>query len=317
VLTENMRRRPAEGRVGADEDRASFVSDRSEARFFDEFSLTTTEIDGTRFRLRMGGSGPPLMLLHGHPRTHTTWWQVAPILARSHTVICPDLPGFGQSSVPPDAPDLPGSSKRAKAKACVSLMRALGFERFGLVGHDRGGYTAFRAAMDWPEAIDRVALLDVVPILEALERCDWQFARSWWHWFFFAVEEKPESAILADPVAWYGTWPKPDGIRNRLDAEAAISRETTIRSMVADYRAGVTIDWKHDAADREAGRKLRQPVLCLWSLGENEFHAHFGDLIQIWRSWAENVRGRSLPTDHHMAEEAPAALATELGNFFD
>jgi pimeloyl-ACP methyl ester carboxylesterase len=151
------------------------------------------------------------LLLHGHPRTHATWHRVAPLLASDHTVVCPDLRGFGQSSKPPDTPEHSGSSKRAKAADCVALMQKLGFERFSIVGHDRGSYTAFRTAIDHPEAITHLAVLDGVPIIEAMERCDAGCASAWWHWFFFAQAEKPERAILADPEIWYPGTPQQMG----------------------------------------------------------------------------------------------------------
>ena len=178
---------------------------------FEGFELAMFELPEATLRVRHGGSGPPLLMLHGHPRTHATWHRVAPVLAEHFTVVCPDLRGFGRSSKPLETPDHRGSSKRAKARDCVALMAALGFDRFGLVGHDRGSYTAFRTAMDHPERVDRIALLDGVPILEALDRCDARFAAAWWHWFFFAQAEKPERAILADPDAWYGGTPEAMG----------------------------------------------------------------------------------------------------------
>lgn len=209
---------------------------------FDEFILDYAETSGAQLRFRNGGSGPPLLLLHGHPRTHTTWHRVAPLLARSYTVICPDLRGFGLSSKPADSPDHAGSSKRAKARDCVELMLSLGFPRFAVAGHDRGSYTAFRAAMDHPDAIAALAVLDGVPILEALEHCRESFARKWWHWFFFAQPDKPERAILADPDAWYGGSPMAMGEANYRDFHRAIHDPDTVHGMIEDYRAGLAID---------------------------------------------------------------------------
>ena len=171
---------------------------------FEHFSMEMVVLPEATLRVRYGGSGAPVLLLHGHPRTHATWHRVAPPLANYHSVVCPDLRGFGQSSIPEDSPDHSGSSKRAKARDCVALMQHLGFERFAVVGHDRGSYTAFRMAMDHPNAVSHLIVLDGVPILEALERCDARFATEWWHWFFFAQPDKPERAIMADPRAWYG-----------------------------------------------------------------------------------------------------------------
>ncbi|WP_279482990.1 alpha/beta hydrolase [Aureimonas sp. SK2] len=282
---------------------------------FEGFQLERIELPEAILRVRHGGSGPPLLLLHGHPRTHATWHRVAPLLADRFTVVCPDLRGFGQSSKPQDTADHSGSSKRAKARDCVELMRHLGFERFGLVGHDRGSYTAFRTAMDHPNAVGRLAILDGIPISDALQRCDARFATAWWHWFFFAQAEKPERAILADPNAWYGAKRSVMGEEAFADFQAAIHDPATVHGMIEDYRAGLGIDRFHDEADRAAGRKLQCPLLVLWSAQDDLADLH-GDILGIWRGWAEDVRGRSLDCGHHMAEEVPLELAAELEAFF-
>lgn len=282
---------------------------------FDGFSLKTIALPEATLRVRVGGAGPPLLLLHGHPRTHATWHRVAPLLARSHTVVCPDLRGFGRSSKPADTPDHAGSSKRAKARDCVALMRHFGFERFDLAGHDRGAYTAFRTAMDHPAAIRRLAILDAIPIAEALARCDARFAAAWWHWFFFAQPEKPERAILADPLAWYGGSAAAMGAEAYADYAAAIRDPATVHGMIEDYRAGLGIDRRHDEEDRAAGRRLACPLLVLWSTRDDLAELH-GDILAIWRAWAEDVRGGGIDSGHHMAEEAPDALAGALGAFF-
>jgi haloacetate dehalogenase len=282
---------------------------------FDGFALDFIDLPEARLRVRHGGAGSPVLLLHGHPRTHTTWHRVAPRLAAHHHVVCPDLRGFGQSSKPADAPGHAGSSKRAKARDCIQLMAHLGYERFALAGHDRGAYTAFRCAMDHPDAVTRLAVLDAVPILEALERCDARFAQAWWHWFFFAQAEKPERAILADPDAWYRNTPDRMGAENHADYRAAIHDPATVHGMIEDYRAGLGIDRDHDAADRAAGRRLRCPTLCLWSL-EDDLEALYGDVLGVWRAWAPDLRGQGIGCGHHMAEEAPEALADALLRFF-
>ncbi len=281
---------------------------------FEGFTLETVELPDATLRVRHGGQGNPVLLLHGHPRTHATWHRVAPLLAASHSVVCPDLRGFGQSSKPADRPDHANSSKRAKALDCLALMRHLGFERFAVVGHDRGSYTAFRLAMDHPAAVTRLALLDGVPILEALERCDARFARAWWHWFFFAQPDKPERAILADPDAWYGGSAEAMGEEAYSDFRAAIHDPATVHGMLEDYRAGLGIDRDHDAADRTAGRRLSCPVLALWSL-RDDLEELYGDVLAVWRPWAPDLRGRGLDCGHHMAEEAPEELAWELQEF--
>ncbi|HEU4517935.1 MAG TPA: alpha/beta hydrolase [Microvirga sp.] len=281
---------------------------------FEGFALETIDLPEARLRVRHGGSGPPVLLLHGHPRTHTTWHRVAPLLAPHFTVVCPDLRGFGQSSKPEDTPDHAGSSKRAKARDCVALMRRLGHGRFAVVGHDRGSYTAFRTAMDHPDAVTHLAVLDGVPILEALERCDARFAESWWHWFFFAQPDKPERAILADPDAWYQGSPERMGAENYADFRAATRDPATVHGMVEDYRAGLGLDRAHDEADRRAGRTVACPTLCLWSL-RDDLEALYGDVLAVWRPWAPRVAGRGIESGHHMAEEAPGDLARALIGF--
>lgn len=154
---------------------------------FEGFTLEMIELPGATLRVRRGGSGPPVLLLHGHPRTHATWHRVAPLLSHTHTVVCPDLRGYGQSSKPADTPDHRGMSKRALAQDLADLMAKLGHARFAVVGHDRGSYVAFRLAMDHPERVERLAFLGNVPILEALERAGERFARLWWHWAVVAL----------------------------------------------------------------------------------------------------------------------------------
>ncbi|MBE7185504.1 MAG: alpha/beta hydrolase [Methylobacterium mesophilicum] len=282
---------------------------------FDGFSLDFIKVSGGSLRVRHGGSGPPLLLLHGHPRTHTTWHRVAPILAERFTVVCPDLPGFGQSFQPADAPDHGNSSKRAKAQALVEMMQALGFERFRLAGHDRGSYTAFRMAMDHPGRVQRLAVLDGVPILEALERTNERFARAWWHWFFFAQPEKPERAIMADPDAWYGASREAMGRENYEDFHAAVHDPAVVHGMIEDYRAGLSVDHLHDKADRAAGRKLACPLLMLWSR-HDDLGELYGDPLAVWKPWTSELSGFGIDSGHHMAEDAPEVLAQALLDFF-
>lgn len=171
---------------------------------FDGFRQERIDLGAVTLRVVHGGAGPPVLLLHGHPRTLATWHRVAPLLAARHCVVCCDLRGYGQSSKPAPAADHSAYSKRAMAGDAILLMERLGHRRFAIVGHDRGGYVAYRAALDFAQRIERVVVLDGVPIVEALERCNDRFAREWWHWFFFAQPDKPERAILADPNAWHG-----------------------------------------------------------------------------------------------------------------
>ena len=282
---------------------------------FDGFELERVDVGEAELRVRHGGSGPPLVLLHGHPRTHTTWHAVAPLLADSFTVFCPDLRGYGESSKPPTTADHAPYSKRAMAGDVIRLMRHLGHERFGVAGHDRGSCVAYRLALDRPEAVAKLAVLDGIPIVERLERADAAFAQAWWHWFFFAVPEKPERAILADPDAWYGD-PGPErmGDGNWQDWKRAIGNPDTVRAMLEDYRAGLGVDRAADEADRAMGRTIGCPVLVAWSRHDDTDRT--GDPVEIWRAWAPDVRGAVIDSGHHMAEDAPEQLATTLRDFF-
>jgi haloacetate dehalogenase len=282
---------------------------------FKHFELRTVNVDAGHIRLRTGGNGPPILLLHGHPRTHMTWGTVADLLAPSFTVVCPDLPGFGKSYVPTDSSDSRHSSKQAKAAALVELMRRLGHDEFVLVGHDRGSLTAFRMAMDYPAVVTKLILVDGLPVLEHLEWADWKFARDWYHWFFFAQPEKPERVISADPEAWYDKL-SPDlmGKKAYADILEAIHRPDIVHGMIEDYRASIRIDHLHDKADRDAGRRIKCPVLCLWSL-RDDLEQIYGDPVAIWRSWAADVSGYGIDSGHHVAEENPVDLARAIANF--
>lgn len=282
---------------------------------FRDFELQVVHVDAGAIRLRVGGNGPPVLLLHGHPRTHMTWGRVADLLAPSFTVICPDLPGFGQSYIPPDAPDSRHSSKEAKAAAMVELMRRMGHHEFFLVGHDRGSLTAFRMAMNYGQAVQKLILVDGLPVLEHLERADWKFARDWYHWFFFAQPDKPERMISADPEAWYDKL-SPDlmGDDAYADILGAIHRPETVHGMIEDYRAGIRIDHLHDKADRDAGRKIDCPMLCLWSL-RDDLEKIYGDPVAIWKDWATAVSGYGIDSGHHVAEENPGDLAKAITSF--
>ena len=279
------------------------------------FELRTIHVEAGHIRFRVGGDGPAILLLHGHPRTHMTWGKVADMLAPSFTVVCPDLPGFGQSYVPEDSPDSRHSSKRAKAAALVELMSRLGHDEFVLVGHDRGSLTAFRMAMDYPEAVKKLILVDGLPVLEHLERADWKFARDWYHWFFFAQPEKPERVISADPEGWYNKL-SADLMGNEAYADIleAIHRPEIVHGMIEDYRAGIRIDHLHDKADRDAGRKIKCPMLCLWSL-RDDLEQIYGDPVAIWRSWSTEVSGYGIDSGHHVAEENPVDLGNAITSF--
>lgn len=270
---------------------------------------------GVRLHGRSGGAGRPVVLLHGHPRTHTTWYRVAPLLvAAGHRVVCPDLRGYGRSSKPATTPDHAPYSKRAMAADVVALMRGLGHDRFAVVGHDRGSYVAMRLALDAPDAVTALAVLDCVPIGEALARADARFAAAWWHWFFFAQPDKPERAILADPDAWYGGDPKQMGTDNHADYLMAIHDPATVQAMLEDYRAGLGVDRAADDADRAAGRTIRCPTLIAWS-AHDDLPDLYSDILDIWSAWAGDLHTAVIDSGHHMAEQAPDQLAAALIHF--
>jgi haloacetate dehalogenase len=272
--------------------------------FFAGFRLETVRIDGLDIRVRHGGNGPPVLLLHGHPRTHTTWHRVAPLLASDHTVVCPDLRGYGGSEAPATTPNHELYSKRAMAADQRGLMRALGHERFAVVGHDRGAYVALRLALDHPDVVASFAVLDGVPISEHLARCDARFARSWWHWFFLGQTEKPaERFISADPLAWYEPDRELMGVENYADLCRAIADPETVHAMCEDYRAGLGIDLDHELNDRAAGRRVTCPTLAAWST-RDDLEDLYGDPLELWRPWADDLRGARVESGHHMAEEA-------------
>ncbi|MEV4754906.1 alpha/beta hydrolase [Micromonospora sp. NPDC049559] len=283
---------------------------------FEGFTLTHVDVGEVRLRVRYGGDGPPVVLVHGHPRTHATWHRVAPLLVASgHRVVCPDLRGYGQSGKPPTTPDHAPYAKRAMARDLVALMERLGHRRFAVVGHDRGAYVAQRTALDHPDRVTHLAVLDGVPIGEALARCDSRFAARWWHWFFLGQLDKPaERVINADPDAWYGGSPERMGAEAYEDYRRAIHDPATVHAMCEDYRAGLGPDRAADDADRAAGRRITCPVLFGWAT-RDDMAELYGDAAAIWRDWADDVREVALDSGHHVAEEAPEQLARELTAF--
>jgi haloacetate dehalogenase len=241
---------------------------------------------------------------------------VAPRLADSLFVVCPDLRGYGQSTLPADAPEHAQSCKRAMAHDVVSLMRQFGHDRFAVVGHDRGSLVAFRTAMDHPDAVSRLVVMDGLPVVEHLERLNEVFVRGWWHWWFLGQTEKPaERVINLDPDAWYRT-PSPVemGEDNHADVWAALRDPAVVHGMCEDYRAGLRIDRAHEEADRAAGRQIACPMLLL-AATEDDIDIH-GDPETIWRSWvAGELRSAPIHSGHHQAEQAPKELAQALLQF--
>ena len=274
-------------------------------------------IPGGALRLfgRWGGSGPAVLFLHGHPRTSATWHRVAPQLVKSgFTVVCLDLPGYGRSDKPMPTGDHVPHSKRVGAGQLLAAMTSLGHERFSVVGHDRGSLYAFRLALDHPSTVSKVALLDCLPVSEHLDRIDVRFATAWWHWFFFAQPEIPERVINADPDSWYHGDPNLMGQENYEEWRAALRDPAVVRAMLEDYRAGLTVDYRDESADRALGRRVQPPLLVLWST-RDDLEALYGDPLVIWRNWATKVDGHGIDSGHHMAELAPIELAEALTGF--
>ena len=239
--------------------------------FFDGFTLTRVEVPGGSIRLRHGGSGPPLLLLHGNPQSHCNWNAVAPAMARRFTVICPDLRGYGESHKPPVTPDHAPYAKREMAKDMIAVMDHFGHQRFCVAGHDRGGRVAHRLALDHPDRVTQLATLDIIPTIEHFERTDMDFALSYYHWFWFAQPHPfPEVLINAAPDAWFhhhtNRSPRPSTLFHPealADYLAAARRPENISGMCEDYRAATTIDLVHDRESRAAGHKVRCPMLVL------------------------------------------------------
>ena len=278
--------------------------------FFEGFTLEHIDTGEATLRVRHGGDGPPVVLLHGHPRTHATWHMVAAQLSGTFTVVCPDLRGYGESS------KVEPYTKRAMAGDVVRLMRALGHERFFLVGHDRGAYVATRLALEHPDVVERLVILEAMPGLERLERTDWRFAASWWHWWFFGQTEKPaERVINADPDAWYGATPDLMGDEAYADLQRALHDPAVVHAMVEDYRAGLREDREHDEADRAAEVKIECPLLVVSLLQDDPELDHGVDIAEIWSAWATDVRSAAIDCGHHVAEERPDELASTLLEF--
>jgi haloacetate dehalogenase len=280
---------------------------------FEKFVLEQVDVGAATLRVRHGGSGYPVLLLHGHPRTHTTWHRVAPLLAGDYSVVCPDLRGYGQSSKPKATDDHTTYSKRVMAQDCLRLMQELGYERFAVVGHDRGAYVAFRLAMDHPAAVSHLLVADAVPIGEALARCNAQFATQWYHWFWMGnPAAQADRMINADPDAWYhGADRARMGVENWADYQTAIHDPATVLAMCEDYRAGLGPDRAADDADRAAGRRITCPVRVLWTT-RDDMEALYGDVLAVWRPWADDLTGGPIESGHHVAEEAPGPLAEQI-----
>ena len=292
----------------------------------DDFDAAEVQTGETTIFVRRSGAGPPLLLLHGFPQTHLMWRSVAPILARHFTVVCPDLRGYGRSGCPKSAEDHAPYSKRAMARDMVAVMQRVGFPRFSVAGHDRGGRVAYRLALDHPERVHRTAVLDVVPTADAWDRADARFILAFWPWSLLAQPEPfPERLLAAAPEAIVddalGSWGSSPTVFNAQVRAAYIEPlrdPARAHAICEEYRAAATCDREHDRADRRAGRRIAGPVLALWS-GKGPLNAWYtgeGGPLALWRSWADDVEGHPVDAGHFFPEEIPEETADALTRFF-
>lgn len=285
---------------------------------FTDFQKDTRQVNGVQIAYRIGGSGPGLLLLHGHPQTHVIWHKVAPALARHFTVVAADLRGYGDSEKPKADADQVVYSKREMACDMVELMASLGLAQFDLLAHDRGARVAHRLALDHPAAVRRLILLDIAPTLAMYRQTTEAFARAYWHWFFLIRPAPlPETLIEADPELYLRSvmGGRSAGMRPFTDEAFAeylrcLKLPGTARGICGDYRASAGIDLEHDQADLEAGRLMVTPLLALWG-GDGTVGKCFDPLAE-WRKVADDVRGKPLPAGHYLAEEVPELLLEEV-----
>jgi len=269
---------------------------------------------------RIGGKGSPVLLLHGYPESNVMWHRLAPLLAPHHTLIIPDLPGYGQSDAPESGPGHAPYDKRSMAKAMVEVMQSLGHDKFAVVGHDRGWRVAYRLALDYPERVSKLSTLDIVPTWEMWTGLNAKRAMKVFHWTFLAQPYPlPEMLIGKAPVeylewkmkAWNG---KGDaGVFDPRAFEhyrAAFKQPARIHASCEDYRAGQTTDFANDDADQKAGRKIAAPLLALW--GVSGIPAAGESPLDVWKRWAVNVSGKAIPCGHFLPEEVPQETAAEL-----
>jgi haloacetate dehalogenase len=292
---------------------------------FANFETAVVDVAATTIGLRRGGAGPGLLLLHGFPETHVMWRGVAPALAERFTVVCADLRGYGSSGTPPSAPDHAPYAKSAMAVDMVTLMERLGFDRFSVVGHDRGGRVGYRLALDHPERVDRLAVLDVVPTGEALDRADGRLALGYWPWSLLAQPEPlPERLGAAAPDAFvdaalggWGSDPETFPANVRGFYVDALRDPATAHAICEEYRAAATLDWAADRRDRAAGRQIEAPTLVLWA-ASGPLDLWYEDVdgpVGIWRTWAPNIAGEPLSGGHFFPEQNPEDTISALRAF--
>jgi len=290
---------------------------------FQSAEIPTSE---TSIFVRWSGSGSPILLLHGFPQTHLMWRGVAPLLARNFTVVCADLRGYGRSGCPVSAPDHAPYAKRAMAQDMVVVMERLGFPRFSVAGHDRGGRVAYRMALDHPSCVDRLAVLDIVPTGTVWDRADARFALGYWPWSLLAQPEPlPERILTAAPDAIIddalGGWGSPSAVfppEVRAAYVQALRDPAHAHAICEEYRAAATLDREHDKADQIGGRRIASPLLALWSArgALDTWYAEAAGPIALWRAWSLDVQGHALDAGHFFPEEAPEQTADALDRFF-
>jgi haloacetate dehalogenase len=290
------------------------------------FKTELVDTARTQIYVRWAGSGPPILLLHGFPETHLMWRQVAPLLARRFSVVCPDLPGYGRSGCPESDRDHGPYAKRAMARELVALMAQLGFRRFNVAGHDRGARVAYRIALDHTERVERVAVLDVIPTAEVWDHADSRLALGYWPWSLLAQPAPlPERLIAATPEAvveaalhGWGSRPEVFSAEAKAEYEDALRDSARVHAICEEYRAAATLDREHDEADRRAGRRIAHPLLVMWSASGplGSWYAKCGGPLALWRNWADDVRGFGVEAGHFFPEEIPEQTASALEQFF-
>jgi haloacetate dehalogenase len=284
------------------------------------FEALQVEVSGNTIFARRYGHGPAILLVHGFPRTSLMWRSLAPILAENHTVVCVDLRAYGRSATPASTDDHFPYSKRAMAAELVGVMAALGFPTFTLIGHDRGGRVSYRLALDHPANVERLAVFDVIPILDAWARADARFAKTYWPWSLLSQKAPlPESYLLGAPKAVFGN-PFGQGSFGPeiLDEySATLSDPSRVHGICEEYRAAATIDVEHDRADREASKRIECPMLHVWAEGGplDTFYAKEGGPLGIWRQWAPRVQGQPIKGGHFFPEENPEDTAILIKQF--
>lgn len=281
----------------------------------------TVQAGEVRINTVVGGNGPPVLLLHGYPQTHLIWHHVAPALAEQHTVVLTDLRGYGDSDKPTGSPGHEEYSKRTMARDQLLVMRELGFDRFAVAGHDRGARVGHRLALDHPDSVTALAVLDIVPTRHTFQHADAAFGLAYSHWFFLASGNGiPERLIGGDPEFWIrarmgarhhgGTMFDPQAMDEYV---RCFSDPAAIHASCEDYRAAASIDLEHDETDAARGNLVTCPVLALW--GQHSFVGRSYDVLDVWRRYATEVRGQALPSDHYVPEEAPRQTVDALLDF--